>query len=72
MDKTQLEAKRQDAETRFNDLKKQEETLVEQIRELNQKLGTVREEMVRIQGDYRTIDGLIKDLEPTDSKTDKK
>ncbi len=75
MDKKSLQAKLDQANERFEELKKQEATLLEQAKELNQNLGKVREEMVRVQGDYRTINGLMEELEgktPSETATPEK
>ena len=67
MDKKSLQDKLKSAEGQFNGLKEQETKLLGEAKELNQKLAKVREEMIRVQGDYRTINGLIGELKKDSS-----
>lgn len=64
MDKKSLEAKLEKAKGQFEELQKQEATFKEEGSELNRRFAALREEMVRVQGDYRTLEGLLKELEP--------
>lgn len=72
MDKKSLEAKLVKAEEQFKTHQEEERKLLEDAKVLNQNLAKVREEMVRVQGDYRTIQGLIDEIEPTTGETPEK
>jgi len=72
MNKKSLETKLSECQAKFDELQKQENILKEQASELNKKFATVREEMVRVQGDYRTINGLIEDLAKVEVEPKKK
>lgn len=72
MDKKTLETKISESQAKFDELQKKENELKEQASELNKNFAAVREEMVRVQGDYRTLNELLKELDKNSVKEKKK
>jgi len=74
MDKETLLSKRAEFEKQFNALESSKQSLVQQNRNINKKLGEIREEQVRLQGKYQVLTDLIGDKksEVTGKKVEQK
>lgn len=57
-----VKERRKTVEETFENLKKQKTELLEKRRGLDQQIGVVDAEMVRLQGDFRQLEGLEADL----------
>lgn len=66
-----LEQKLADAKAKFDQLNSQRKNLVEQRANLDRQIAAIAEEQVRLQGDFRTIEGLIAE-QPKEEKKKKK
>jgi len=59
--KDKLSAKQADVQSRFEGLDKQRQQLISQRADLDRKIASISEELVRLQGENRLIEDLSKD-----------
>ncbi len=63
-----LKKKREELSKNFDDFEKQVEKLVEQRREIDQTISSIREEQVRLQGAYNIVEEMLNPPEKEEKK----
>lgn len=67
-----IQDKLKDAETRFDTLQKEINGLQEKVNDGNKQISARREELVRLQGEYRVLKDLLKEESHPANKKEKK
>lgn len=71
LDKKSLEDRQAEIEGKFSKLKSTRDGIKEKRRDLDSQLSDIRDELVRLQGEYRQINSMLESLEEPEEKEEK-